>query len=131
MTRASAAVRPVIASAAFGSTHRAPLELSRSHPSVMESVVRLSLALVFLSFALSAPLAAAQDRAAAPAPEPASETAKTPSETTYDFEDDVVTGDLVRPDGELLSVRRRGARHSLIRIRENFIPELLTSVEDL
>ncbi|NOY90108.1 MAG: hypothetical protein GXP55_02785 [Deltaproteobacteria bacterium] len=51
--------------------------------------------------------------------------------TTYDFEDDVVSGDLVRPDGEMLNVRRRGQRASLIRIREHFIPEMLKSVEDL
>ncbi|RLB44481.1 MAG: hypothetical protein DRH30_01425 [Deltaproteobacteria bacterium] len=55
----------------------------------------------------------------------------TPSETTYDFEDDLVTGDLVRPDGEQLIVRRRGRRASLIQIREHFIPEMLKSVEDL
>lgn len=53
------------------------------------------------------------------------------SPTAYDFEDDLVTGDLVRPDGELLSVRRRGNRASLIQIREHFIPEMLKSVEDL
>ena len=35
--------------------------------------------------------------------------------TSYDFEDDLVQGDLVRPDGENLMVRRRGARESLIR----------------
>ncbi len=51
--------------------------------------------------------------------------------TTYDFEDDLVTGDLVRPDGELLSVRRRGARTSLIRVREHFVNEMLKSVENL
>lgn len=51
--------------------------------------------------------------------------------TTYDFEDDLVQGDLVRPDGELLNVRRRGRRASLIRVRENFIPEMLKSVENL
>ncbi|MBW2545875.1 MAG: hypothetical protein JRE82_01330 [Deltaproteobacteria bacterium] len=51
--------------------------------------------------------------------------------TTYDFEDDLVTGDLVRPDGEQLIVRRRGRRASLIQIREHFIPEMLKSVEDL
>jgi hypothetical protein len=54
-----------------------------------------------------------------------------PRETTYDFEDDLVTGDLVRPDGEQLIVRRRGRRASLIQIREHFIPEMLKSVEDL
>lgn len=53
------------------------------------------------------------------------------AETTYDFEDDLVTGDLVRPDGEMLNVRRRGRRASLIRVREHFIPEMLKSVENL
>lgn len=51
--------------------------------------------------------------------------------TTYDFDDDLVTGDLVRPDGEQLIVRRRGRRGTLIRPREHFIPEMLKSVEDL
>ncbi|MBX3270935.1 MAG: hypothetical protein KF729_11785 [Sandaracinaceae bacterium] len=53
------------------------------------------------------------------------------ADTTYDFEDDLVTGDLVRPDGEMLNVRRRGRRASLIRVREHFIPEMLKSVENL
>ena len=52
-------------------------------------------------------------------------------ETTYDFDDDLVSGDLVRPDGEMLNVRRRGRRSSLIQIREHFVPEMLKSVEDL
>jgi hypothetical protein len=51
--------------------------------------------------------------------------------TSYDFDDDLVTGDLMRPDGEQLLVRRRGNRASLIQIREHFIPEMLKSVEDL
>ena len=51
--------------------------------------------------------------------------------TTYDFEDDLVQGDLVRPDGDLLNVRRRGRRSSLIRVREHFVPEMLKSVENL
>lgn len=51
--------------------------------------------------------------------------------TKYDFEDDVVTGDLVRPDGELID-SRRGAKHSsLIKIRQHFIPEMLKSAEDI
>lgn len=54
-----------------------------------------------------------------------------PAKTTYNFDDDLVTGDLVRPDGELLRVRRRGGQSSLIRIREHFIPELVESVEEL
>lgn len=76
----------------------------------------------------SAATVAAQDAPAAGAPAPATGEAAT---TTYDFDDDLVTGDLVRPDGENLVVRRRGQRASLIQIREHFIPEMLKSVENL
>ncbi len=62
---------------------------------------------------------------------PAVSFAQDGADTTYDFEDDLVTGDLVRPDGEMLNVRRRGRRASLIRVREHFIPEMLKSVENL
>ena len=80
------------------------------------------LTLIFVgALAVAAP-AAAQDAAA---PAGGGDT------TTYDFEDDLVQGDLVRPDGENLMVRRRGARESLIKIREHFINELLKSVENL
>ena len=83
------------------------------------------LTLVFVvALAITAVPAAAQD-GAAPAGGGGGDT------TTYDFEDDLVQGDLVRPDGENLMVRRRGARESLIRIREHFINELLKSVENL
>lgn len=51
--------------------------------------------------------------------------------TEYSFDDDVVTGDLVRPDGELTSVRKKGKGKSLIRVRQDFIREMLKSVEDL
>jgi hypothetical protein len=51
--------------------------------------------------------------------------------TEYTFDDDVVTGDLVRPDGELIVKRKTGKERSLIRVRKHFIPEMLKSVEDL
>ncbi len=51
--------------------------------------------------------------------------------TEYNFDDDVVEGDLVRPDGEMMGSNRRGRQSSLIRVREHFIPEMLKSVEDL
>lgn len=73
---------------------------------------KIAMAMAFV--ALAAPAAAQDDNS-----------------TSYDFEDDLVQGDLVRPDGENLMVRRRGARDSLIKIREHFIPELLKSVENL
>jgi hypothetical protein len=79
---------------------------------------------LFVAVLASSGLALAQDEGGA-------KKAGEPAATSYDFEDDLVTGDLVRPDGELLSVRRRGNRASLIQIREHFIPEMLKSVEDL
>ena len=86
-------------------------------------MTRTSTVLLFL-LAMAAPVSA-QD---APAPGGGGGGDNT---TSYDFEDDLVQGDLVRPDGENLMVRRRGARESLIKIREHFIPELLKSVENL
>jgi len=77
---------------------------------------------------VSAAFAGAASAQDAPAAAPAGKEAAT---TTYDFDDDLVTGDLVRPDGENLVVRRRGQRASLIQIREHFIPEMLKSVENL
>jgi len=51
--------------------------------------------------------------------------------TEYSFDDDVVEGDLVRPDGELMLVRKKGKQKSLIKVRQHFIPEMLKSVEDI
>lgn len=51
--------------------------------------------------------------------------------TEYNFDDDLVTGDLVRPDGELVGARRKAKVSSLIRVRKHFIPEILKSVENL
>lgn len=51
--------------------------------------------------------------------------------TTYDFEDDVVEGELVRPEGEFIDSKRKSKHSSLIRIREHFIPEMLRTVNDI
>ncbi|QDG49973.1 hypothetical protein FIV42_04225 [Persicimonas caeni] len=52
-------------------------------------------------------------------------------ETVYDFEGDDVTGSLVKPDGENITGQTHGKTSSLIKIRSDFIPEMLESVEDL
>jgi hypothetical protein len=51
--------------------------------------------------------------------------------TVYDFDDDVVEGELQRPDGEYIDTRRKAKHSTLIKIRENFIPEMLKSAEDI
>lgn len=53
------------------------------------------------------------------------------SKTVYDFDDDVVEGDLVRPDGEFVDSRKAAKHSSLIKIRPDFIPEMLKSAEDI
>lgn len=55
-----------------------------------------------------------------------------PAEVTrYEFGDQLVPGDLLRPDGILLQTRGPGQRSSLVEVRESFVPELLKAVEDL
>ena len=54
------------------------------------------------------------------------------AKTVYDFEDDMVEGDLQRPGRRARSTRVRKAKHSsLIEIRKDFIPEMLKSLEDV
>ena len=51
--------------------------------------------------------------------------------TSYRFDDDLVAGDTVQPNLEVLHARKRGERNSLVRARPHFIPELLKSAADL
>jgi len=83
------------------------------------TILSLFAALILSGIAIAAP------------PAPAGGDVQYKSKTVYDFDDDIVEGDLVRPDGEFVD-SRKGAKHSsLIKIRENFIPELLKSAEDI
>ena len=52
-------------------------------------------------------------------------------ETTYDFEGDDVEGALVKPDEENITGDQHGKTSSLIKIRADFIPEMIKSVESL
>ena len=49
----------------------------------------------------------------------------------YDFSGDTIEGDLIKPDGSDLNARDFAKHSSLIRIRTNFIPEIIKSAEDL
>ena len=89
--------------------------------------------LVVMSFALIPALAFAQSGPTAGAARGATGggTAGGGGETVYDFEGEDLTGALVRPDGEQLSGDQRRRTSSLINIRQDFIPEMLKSVESL
>ena len=50
---------------------------------------------------------------------------------SYDFTGDDIDGDLVKPDGVQVDTRVFASHTSLIRIRKDFIKEILKSAEDL
>jgi len=50
---------------------------------------------------------------------------------TYDFSGDDLEGDLIKPDGDFIDTRKFASHTSLIRIRKDFIKEILKSAEDL
>jgi hypothetical protein len=51
--------------------------------------------------------------------------------TVYDFEDDNVDGEILSPEGALVSSRGRSKHASLITIRPHFIPELIKMSMDI
>ena len=49
----------------------------------------------------------------------------------YDFSGDDIEGDLIKPEGTTVDARDFAKHGSLIRIRKDFIPEIVKSAEDL
>jgi hypothetical protein len=49
----------------------------------------------------------------------------------YDFDDDVVAAEIVRPDDAQIEARRAAKHSSLIRLRSDFTPELLASAQNM
>lgn len=85
-------------------------------------------ALVLVAF--SAPVAMAQPKGKTPkAPKAAAD--KTPKVKVYDFSGDTIEGDLIRPEGTTVDARDFSKHSSLIKIRKEFIDEILKSAEDL
>ena len=94
-------------------------------------VVSFSTALAGAALAQEAKPANPPRATAAPAGGNAEENTTYKAKTVYDFEDDMVEGDLQRPDGELIDSVRKAKHSSLIEIRKDFIPEMLKSLEDV
>ena len=87
-----------------------------------------------IGMALLAIVGVTSGRAFAADPKPAAgaeEGTTYKAKTVYDFEDDMVEGDLQRPDGELVNSLKKTEHSSLIEIRKDFIPEMLKSLEDV
>jgi hypothetical protein len=49
---------------------------------------------------------------------------------SYDFSGDTIDGELVRPEGEFVNTRNFAEHTSLIRVRQDFIKEIVKSAED-
>ena len=73
--------------------------------------------------ALVSPLAHAQKKGGAKE--------EAPKTKSYDFTGDEIDGELVKPDGDFLDPRKFASHTSLIRLRKDFIKEILKSAEDL
>ena len=87
-----------------------------------------TLATIFVTLGLLtsvAGLASAQPKGKAPA---AGGNAKV---KVYDFSGDTIEGDLIKPEGTTVDARDFAKHASLIRIRKEFIAEILKSAEDL
>lgn len=80
---------------------------------------------MILMFLLAAPAWADAPKAKAP-PQ-----AKAQPAVRYDFDDDIVEGGTLSPDGAIINTLRPIKQSSLIKIRESFTPELIKSAEDL
>src|SRR5678815_2472604 len=82
--------------------------------------------LVFAAVLLIGGVAAAQPAAKG------GDKAPPPGKTkVYDFSGDTIEGDLIKPEGSTVDARDFSKHSSLIRIRHDFIPEIIKSAEDL
>ncbi|HMG52826.1 MAG TPA: hypothetical protein VK601_05085, partial [Kofleriaceae bacterium] len=57
--------------------------------------------------------------------------AANPKVKVYDFSGDTIEGDLIRPEGSTVDARDFAKHSSLIRVRKDFIQEIIKSAEDL
>jgi hypothetical protein len=81
------------------------------------------------AIALASPLAAfAQGKAK---PRPAAKAEDPKKVKSYDFTGDEIDGELVKPDTDFIDTRKFASHTNLIRLRKDFIKEIVKSAEDL
>jgi hypothetical protein len=66
-----------------------------------------------------------------PAPAAAAPKGKAPKRTTVDFEDQLVQGEVKKPELFYLLLKKQFNFGKLIKLRENFIPEMEKTSEDI
>ena len=93
------------------------LQLARKAGTSMRTLVTLMMALGLLTLAGTAQAQKKEDPKA--------------KVKVYDFSGDTIEGDLIKPEGSSVDARDFAKHSSLIRIRKEFIAEILKSAEDL
>ena len=88
------------------------------------------LVLIFASLAMLTTIAAADDKKPAPAAG-GDKGGGNGKVKVYDFSGDTIEGDLVKPEGSTVDARDFAKHASLIKIRTNFINEIIKSAQDL
>jgi hypothetical protein len=93
----------------------------------MQNLLRplIGASVVFV-FATGGSAFAQEKKGAAPAKADAAAKTK-----VYDFSGDTIEGDLIKPEGSTVDARDFAKHSSLIRIRKDFISEIVKSAEDL
>lgn len=85
-----------------------------------------TLAFALALLALSAGVAYAQDNVIREADKTVFK-----AKTVVDFSDVTIEGELTKPEGSYIASRKNTNFNTLIRLRENFIPEMVRSVDNL
>jgi len=101
-----------------------------SHQATRQSLLRRIVCSRLLVIAMGG-LALGTMLASQAAPAMADDKGKKKEEKTYNFEDDGIETQYLRPDTAVTDGLKNNKRASLIRIRTNFFAELIRSAEDL
>lgn len=89
----------------------------------------ITCAVFVIGLGLSVP-ARSQDTASAPKESESVETVYKKT-TIIDFSDVTITGELTKPEGSYLMNKKKANFNLLIRVRDNFLPEMIKSVDNL
>jgi hypothetical protein len=89
------------------------------------------LSIMFATLIIGAGVAVAQPAKKDKAPSGGGSSSGGGKVKVYDFSGDTIEGDLIKPEGTSVDARDFAKHASLIRIRKDFIAEILKSAEDL
>jgi hypothetical protein len=107
---------------------RVPGQVQQKERSIMKRALVASV-LAFAVIGLGTGNAFAQKKGAA---KPAAGGADTGGKVkNYDFSGDNIEGELIKPDGEMVNTRKFAEHTSLIRVRQDFIKEIVKSADNL